>query len=289
MKTSLEYLPENKRAQISQIVQIIVNSVNPEKIILFGSYARGKWVEAQHMEGHILHEYVSDYDILVITRREDDRNEYDIQDMVEARCNFNTPVTIIVHSIDFVNARLTEGQYFFSDIKKEGILLYDAGNIPLAEQKELNAAERKQIAQEDFNYWFYDAVKFLKGAVLYTNDKDLNMAAFMLHQAAERTYNAAILVFTGYKSRTHNLGKLIRLTRDFSPELAMVFPNNSNEETYLFNLLKKAYIGARYKKEYVITEEHLVELVKRIQYLQSIAEKVCKEKIASLDMATGNQ
>ena len=249
MKTSLEYLPQLKRDQLGQIVQIIIDSVNPEKIILFGSYARGKWVEDQHMKGHVLHEYVSDYDILVVTRRGEEKTEYDIQDMVEARCKFHTLVTVIVHSIDFVNARLSEGHYFFSDIKKEGVLLYDAGNIPLAEQKELNAAERKKIAQEDFDYWYGDAVKFMKGAMLFAKDKDLNMAAFMLHQTAERTYNAAILVFTGYKPRTHNIGKLIRLSRDFSPELAGVFPANTKEEANLFNLLKRAYIGARYKKD----------------------------------------
>ena len=30
-------------------------------------------------------------------------------------------------------------------------------------------------------------------------------AAFLLHQATERYYHAAILVFTGYKQRTHDI------------------------------------------------------------------------------------
>lgn len=281
MKTILDFLPQNKREQLDLVVKIIVEGVKPEKIILFGSYARGKWVEDKHMEGHILHEYVSDYDILVVTRRGDERTEFDVQEIVEARCNFHTPVTVIVHSIDYVNARLTEGQYFFSDIKKEGILLYDAGNIPLAEQRELSTTERKAIAQEDFNYWYGDAVKFVKGALLYANDKDLNMAAFMLHQAAERTYNAAILVFTGYKPRTHNLNKLLKLCRDFSPELAAVLGNSTKEESHLFNLLKKAYIDARYKKQYAITVEELNALIDRIAKLQAITERICNEKIAA--------
>jgi HEPN domain-containing protein/predicted nucleotidyltransferase len=284
MKTTLDYLPQNKREQLELVVKIIVETVQPEKIILFGSYARGKWVEDKHMEGHILHEYVSDYDILVVTRRGDERTEFDVQEIVEARCNFHTPVTVIVHSIDYVNTRLTEGQYFFSDIKKEGILLYDAGNVPLAEQKELSASERKKLAEDDFNYWYGDAVKFVKGALLYAKDKDLNMAAFMLHQAAERTYNAAILVFTGYKPRTHNLNKLLKLCRDFSSELAAVFTNNTKEEAHLFNLLKKAYIDARYKKQYSITGDELNILIERITRLQEITERICKEKITSFEL-----
>ncbi|MBO9730780.1 MAG: HEPN domain-containing protein [Chitinophaga sp.] len=282
MKTSLDHLPQDKREQLNQVVQVIIDSVQPEKIILFGSYARGKWVEDQHMEGHILHEYVSDYDILVVTRRGDERVEHDVQEMVEARCNFYTPVTIIVHSIDYVNARLSEGQYFFSDIKKEGILLYDANNIPLAEQRDLSPTDRKNIAQEDFDTWFSTAREFLIDTENALYRKSLKNAAFYLHQAAERTYNAAILVFTGYKPRTHNLGRLIRLCRDFSPEMATVFPNNTKEETHLFNLLKKAYIDARYKKDYAITEEELSVLIDRIKQLQAITERICGEKIASL-------
>jgi hypothetical protein len=37
-------------------------------IILFGSYARGQWVEDIYTEGHITYEYISDFDILVLTR-----------------------------------------------------------------------------------------------------------------------------------------------------------------------------------------------------------------------------
>ncbi|MHC4745449.1 MAG: hypothetical protein ACYS8Z_26340, partial [Planctomycetota bacterium] len=40
-----------------------------------------------------------------------------------------TPVSVIYHSVGQVNYRLKEGRYFFTDIKKEGILLYDSGEL----------------------------------------------------------------------------------------------------------------------------------------------------------------
>lgn len=283
MKTSLEHLPQHKRDQLATIVQIIVDSVSPEKVILFGSHARGTWVEDSRMEGPILVEYISDYDILVIIKRGEERDEDDIESLIENRCKFRTPVTIIVHNIDYVNTRLAEGQYFFSDIKKEGILLYDAGNIELANEKQLTPPEKKEIAQEDFDYWYGDSLDFMKAVIFLANDKALKPAAFMLHQTAERSYNAVILVFTGYKPHTHNLGKLRALSRDFSPELMAVFPNNSKKEKHLFKLLKKAYIDARYNKSYKITEEELAELVQRVKKLQTITERICKEKLASFE------
>jgi uncharacterized protein len=51
---------------------------------------------------------------------------------------YKTPVTVITHDIDVVNRMLSEEQYFFTDIEKDGILLYDAGNTPLAWHKPLS-------------------------------------------------------------------------------------------------------------------------------------------------------
>jgi hypothetical protein len=63
---------------------------------------------------------------------------------ISSPAHYKTPVTAIVHSIDFVNKVLSEGQYFFIDIEKDGIMFYDdAGNVPLAERKLLTPAEAR--------------------------------------------------------------------------------------------------------------------------------------------------
>ncbi len=126
MNTTLEHLPEHKQKQLQEITGIIVKAVDPEKVILFGSHATGRWVEHRYTEGGITYEYISDYDILVITKSGETRKDYEIQDLIENRCVYKTPVTVITHDIDFINRMLSEGQYFFTDIEKEGILLYDA-------------------------------------------------------------------------------------------------------------------------------------------------------------------
>ena len=179
---------------------------------------------------------------------------------------------------------LSEGQYFFTDIEKEGILLYDAGNIPLAERKPLSAAEAKVMAQKYFEQWYYSAEKFLKIARYCHQENDLKEGAFNLHQATERTYNAVILVETGYKPKTHNLDKLKRYSKRFSEELENIFPYNTPEEKHLFDLLKRGYIDARYKDHYEITEGELGILIERISKLQAITKRVCEEKIASFDV-----
>ena len=112
---------------------------------------------------------------------------------------------MIYHSIGQVNYRLKEGQYFFSDIKKEGIILYDTGKLKLERRRKLSPAKRKQIAQEDFNQWFKSAKNFYMFYEVGLKKRHYKEAAFLLHQATERFYTTVLLVFTGYKAKRHNI------------------------------------------------------------------------------------
>lgn len=96
MNTSLSHLPEYKQSQLREITEIIVKAVDPEQVILFGSHATGRWVEHRYSREGITYEYISDYDILVITRMGDERKDYEVQDVIENRCVYKTPVTVIV-------------------------------------------------------------------------------------------------------------------------------------------------------------------------------------------------
>ncbi len=280
MNTSLSHLPVSKQDDIRRITDIIVKKIAPEKVILFGSYATGKWVEDRYSEGHITYEYISDYDILVITQQGERRKDYEVQDIVINTFRPKTPINIIANDIDFVNKDLERNRYFFSDIRKEGIMLYDAGNIPLAEPRELSPQEKKEMAQEDFDHWYETAVGFIKGVKMYCAEGNYKHGLFSAHQDAEALYNAVCLVFTGYKPKTHNIEMLYHYNKNHSKELAMVFPQNTPEEKHYFEQLKRGYIDARYNKDFVVTKEELEVITARLTQLHTIAEKICKEKIA---------
>ncbi len=284
MNTSLEHLPPLKRDDLRRITDIIVQKIQPEKVILFGSYARGNWVEDRYSEGLITYEYISDYDILVITQQGERRKDYEVQDIVVNTFRPRTPINIIANDIDFVNKDLERNRYFFSDIKKEGIMLYDAGNIPLSDPRELSAAEKKQMAQDDFDHWHGNGTDLLRSAKRNFEEGANKLALFELHQSAEAIYNAVMLVFTGYKPKTHNIEMLYHYNKNHSKELAMVFPQNTPEEKHYFDQLKRGYIDARYSKDFVVTKEELEVLIDRITRLHAIAEAICQKKISAMDV-----
>lgn len=67
MKTNLEFLPANKQKELHNIMQAIRQHLNVEMIILFGNYARNKWVEEYAEDGNHI-QYQSDYDLLIIVK-----------------------------------------------------------------------------------------------------------------------------------------------------------------------------------------------------------------------------
>ncbi|HEY4150884.1 MAG TPA: HEPN domain-containing protein [Chitinophagaceae bacterium] len=281
MKTSLEHLPAEKQLLVKDIVKTIVEKINPEKVILFGSHATGKWQEHEYKEEGRWFEYRSDYDILVITREGDRRSDYEVQDIAEYRSGLRDIISVITHDITYINGKLSDGQYFFSDIQKEGVLLYDAGITPLATRRELTDPEKKSMAADDFELWFENGQEFLIDGINAAGRHKYKKAAFELHQAAECFYNAIILVFRGYKPKTHNLEKLYRYTKHYSVALAGIFPQHTPEEKNLFILLKKGYVEARYDRKYVIKGEDVDILIARVSRLQERTEDICREKIAS--------
>lgn len=283
MKKGLAHLPLRKRQELGHIVERIREKVDGlAMIILFGSHTGDGWVEDVYTEGHITYEYRSDFDILVIVETNKIANStnlwYKLDKSINAM-NFRTPTTIIAHDIDYVNRQLERSQYFFSDIKKQGIMLYDSGKFKLARSRKLDPTERAQIAQDDFKQWMKTAKEFLIDFNNAFERRSYKKAAFELHQATEALFHAVLLVFTGYKPKSHDLKKLTRLAANHNPEFFKIFPFATKEQREIFDLLNRAYVDARYKKDYKISKAQLEYLAERVKKLQRLTNKVCKEKI----------
>src|SRR6266542_3656995 len=121
MKTSLGHLPQEKQTLIKNITSVIVQKIDPEKVILFGSYATNKWVEDESMEEGRLFDYRSDYDILVITKEGDKRSDYEVQDIAEYRTGLRDIVSVITHDITYINGKLSEGNISFQIFKRKAL------------------------------------------------------------------------------------------------------------------------------------------------------------------------
>jgi uncharacterized protein len=278
MKTSLDHLPGDKRAKLAAIATLFREKVPLGLLVLFGSHARGDWVDDPNTG------YQSDFDLLAVVRdpkQADDARPWHELERAFREAAAPTPVTLIAHDLKFVNREIRMGQYFFGDIANEGVLLYAGEKLDFAKPKALNANERLALGEHNYGYWFHSASMFFRGCRYYASLGELNHAAFSLHQAAERYFHAASLVLSGYKDRTHDLEKLAQKAAEQHPLLVEALPKAAPEDERLFTLLRKAYIESRYNKAYRITTDELSALQRRVLELARRVREASLEKLAS--------
>ncbi len=247
------------------------------------SHATDNWVEEEYVEDGVRFSYISDYDFLVVIKKGDEKEQAIISHIENRTNHFSNVVSPIVHDIDYINEGLRFGQYFFTDIINEGILLFDTNQYTFDKPKKLSSLEEKQKAQGYFDIWFPKGSEFLDISLDCLHKSRLSMGAFQLHQATECFYSAVLLVFTGYKPKTHNLQKLRNYAKHISVDLYQIFrtPILDEHEFHLFDLLKRGYIDARYKLDYIITETELKELIDKVEGMKVLVKNLCTEKIAS--------
>jgi predicted nucleotidyltransferase/HEPN domain-containing protein len=305
MKSSLDHIPPRKQRELGRVLEILHEEFEDAlkqgtadfkkrgrilKIILFGSYAKGGWVD----EPFTMKGYRSDFDLLIIVN---DRRLcefadywYKAADRLIRDKTIETPVSFIVHSRREVNTYLKEGQYFFSDIRKEGIVLYELDDEPLAEPLALRADDRLRVAQSHFDERLPNAVRALETSRFQLSRSEADEswrkdAAFALHQSLEQAYACVLLTLTNYGPPSHNIKFLRSLAEGQDRRLAEAFPRDQHRERAWFNTLNEAYVKARYSKHYEISEEALSWLGERAAVLLERVEHVCREHLERLQGA----
>lgn len=298
MKTSLEHLPEGKRRELSRILEIVFREFEDAtknrsiarkqgrilKVVLFGSYARGDWVD-DPVGG-----YKSDYDLLVVVNDDELTDTADYWTGAEERLRqayeitheLTAPTHLIVHSLADVNGQLTRGRPFFTDIVRESVALYESGDHSFARPTKLSPQEAYDEAKANFENWFPSAAEFLAGATFHQSRDALKVAAFSLHQAAERFYHCALLTMTLYSTKSHNLNLLRGQAERVAPELIPAWPRGNRFEKRSWELLRRAYVEARFSSQYSITREELDWLVTHATDLGRRVEQTCGDYLARI-------
>lgn len=301
MKTSLDHLPEGKHQELARVLEILFREFEDAtrnravarkqgrilKVVLYGSYARGDWVD-DPVGG-----YKSDYDLLVVVNDEalTETAEYwveaetHLQRAYEITHELTAPAHFIVHSLADVNAQLSRGRPFFTDIVRDGVALYETPGHPFARPAKLSPQEAYQEARANFERWFPSASDFADQARYAIEKGRSSIAAFELHQSAERFYHCALLTMTLYSTKSHNLNFLRAQAERVAPELIPVWPRSNRFEKRNWELLRRAYVEARFSAHYQITGEELAWLVERVAELQQRVERSCREYLAKIGPA----
>lgn len=305
MRRDVDHLPSVQQAELERVTQLLMTEFAQAtarasqpwkkngrilKIILFGSYARNDWVDEPE------NGYQSDYDLLVIVSHPDLTDVADYWYVAEERIlndpAIARPVNIIVHTLDEVNEALSRGEYFWVDIARDGIILQEGQGGALAAPKPLTAADAYEMAASYLSAKLADVDRWLATVEFQITHSSADtgyrkLAAFNLHQATETSYACFLLVRTLYFPRSHNIKFLRSLAEASEPRLIEAWPRADRLDRRRFELLKRAYVEARYSPNYEIEPEDLLALSQSVRRLRDLVEAVSLERIADLREAAG--
>ena len=282
-------LPINKEQELQKITSTILQEGKDiEMIILYGSYARGKYKEEKDIDySDPKSGRVSDYDILVVTKSKKIATDRLLWHQVEQKCNNSepsAPVRLLAHDIHDINDKLEIGQYFYKDVKKEGKILFNSQKFELAYEKPINKERRLEIIKDYYQEFFEDVSKgFYRGYKFYYDEQDYKRAAYMLYKATESSYQITLFIFTNYIPREHYLCILADMAAKIDPRLRAVFPKESDDNYKHFEMLDYAYIGSCYDPKFKVSKKELEYIAPLVKKLLEITEEICLKEINSLE------
>ena len=221
MRTGLDHLPSHKQRELERVVHIIFEEFDNalalarhqwkkrgriDKIVLYGSYARGGWVD----EPHTAKGYQSDFDLLIIVndKRLTDRVDYWLA--LEDRLNrelaitrtLRTPVNFIVHTLQEVNDGLAHGRYFFMDVAQDGIALYEFDQSdPIKNGTRRSSYTRNLTPSRPSPLYDVRAVLFARVCGLFLR---------VIRWRAKNRHKVAMLVLTVLNDGNHSISQVTR-------------------------------------------------------------------------------
>lgn len=294
MKRSIKRLPKRTQEELAVLQELILsNLTNVRMIILYGSYARGKYViwDETYDERGVTTYYQSDLDILVICdTRDANKAERHAREVIVPKYDTRmegkrhpAPPNIIVETPVTINRAIRRKHYFFYEIIKDGILLYDNGTFQIGKPEKLPYREIKQYAEEEYAECFPLAEGFLRHGHLDKEEENYKLGSFELHQACERYYKTFTLVYSGIRPKSHELKVLGAMVRSCSREFANVFPTHTFEDNKAFDKLCRAYIEARYNRLFTVSKEQYEYMLARTEVLREVTIRECAARMAYYD------
>jgi HEPN domain-containing protein len=249
-------------------VDAIVTKIAPERIYLLGTRKCREQIE--NVFGQVaMPETVIGFQLLILLPFKDKRDEEELNRSVDKNYPAGATVTSIIVPVNVFNKWLDRGNLLAHHAWHGHQLVYETGKSIAREPGIYDLEALRNGVHAEAAFLLKTAIHQYKGALYYREEKQFKLAAFTLHQTAEHSLMAIIRLVTGYRAGTHNLQRLLRYAHVFCGVSPYLFPGHQQQEKLLLKLLQDAYIGARYKESYQLTEAQYLLLEYAIETLLS--------------------
>ncbi|HTN20445.1 MAG TPA: HEPN domain-containing protein [Pelobium sp.] len=252
---------------VADVAELIVRTMRPERIFLIpNSGARA-------------------YEMIVIVPVGIGTKFAELEPYLEFAAALHPHIGCTLYSSGRLSAALREGVWSFLFYCTREHLIYDNGRTPFPKTDMDGLLNFKEEAKRRFKSGQLAAIAFYTQAELCFQRHDFTLAIFMLHQATELTLRALVTAFNGGCQKTHSIRTLKKHVQRIAPEISQVFPDDTQTETVLLDILESAYVRARYDAGFRVSEAECRELYGRADKIQDLADEAFDAHIRLLDIA----
>lgn len=306
MRIDLNHLPIAKQRELDRVVEMLFQgfreatqdatgrrkSARILKVILFGSYARGDWVDAPFDAN----QFTSDYDILVIVNQKEltdgalywEETDQRLFDAYQVEKIIRTPVNFIVHTLQQVNDGLSHGRPLFTEIAKDGVILYQSDDRPLAKPMPKTPEQAYLMSKEYFEDLFPAAMRRFALAKISHERSWFSDAAFDFHQTCELLYKCVLATMTLYVPRSTNIVFLRSMSEGLDRGLFEAWPRGTHANRAMFQKLKDGYRKGKYSRHFEISPTELEWIIGKIEILGALVHDACSQHISKLKFDAEN-
>lgn len=241
------------------VINLICDVIAPEKIFCLN-----------HQKGS---DGADHADLILVIPEKSAKTFEEIEKVFDFVCLKHHHLSCTLFKASFFYKMIAEGHIYFSLACNAESLIYDDGSNQLPKLRLDNRGAKMAHANQQFYSGLVKARTFYTAAENYYNS-NLNMAAFMLHQATELCLRALNKSLTTQDKTTHSLTALLKFNLRITTKLARMMNNGDAEDERLIALLEGAYLGYRYTEKYSIEENDLNALFEKVKTLHVYAEEI---------------
>jgi hypothetical protein len=237
--------------------------------------------------------------ILVVVSSMEKRRACEIIETIENTCKPFADVIALVAEQSVVERRLNEENSFYKQAMACPVI-YFSGRLFIPTGNTNSVIKNLNTSGDNWARWYGQADNFFDGAEYFIQSGAYRSALFLLHQAIESALMAIIIAVTGYRPNSHNLSRLISLTKIFTPCIGVAFerysPNADKTGGYvateeqgdvdngLFKLLSDAYVGVRYRDNFEVDDEQIIVIYNMVKNVLTVIPKIYTKHIATTSL-----
>lgn len=282
MELNWESLSEEQQRDLSGIADAITRKFETQHIFLLGF--RKKTAAACSCFATNRYTEFKAYCLLVVITASQSQ-QHTIQDFLSHHFP-DLQITVLSHWSGQVDKLLAEGNRFFCEVFKTGLLLTTSdGYNALSSIHAGTPAQYHEDARQFFSHHSALSKGFLASARQRFTDQDFKLCLFLLHQAMEQSAIGLIRVWMGYRYNIHHLSRLLALCCYFSPKIPQIF-TNSKQDQILLQKLNRAYLDTRYQNDFQVTAHQAEALLKKVEVFKDVSDALCISKLTSLQEQT---